>query len=91
MTLAALLSIAGYMAGTMVNVPRITWAMSDSGDLPGWLAAVHPRFRTPTSSLLVYAILAWTVAASGSFVTNLSLSAASRVFIYAVVTGLVRR
>ncbi|MEP6473492.1 MAG: APC family permease, partial [Gemmatimonadota bacterium] len=47
MTLAALISIAGYMAGTMVNVPRITWAMSDSGDLPGWLAAVHPRFRTP--------------------------------------------
>lgn len=85
MTLAALVSIAGYMAGTMVNVPRLTWAMAEQGDLPAWLGAVHPRFRTPSASLILYAVLAWLVAASGSFLQNLSLSAASRLFVYGTV------
>ncbi|HKV73832.1 MAG TPA: APC family permease [Gemmatimonadales bacterium] len=85
MTVAALFSIAGYIAGTMVNVPRITWAMAEQGDLPAWFGRVHPRFRTPTTSLMVYAALAWTLAASGSFLQNLSLSAASRLFVYGAV------
>jgi amino acid transporter len=85
MTIAALLSIAGYMAGTMVNVPRLSWAMAEQGDLPAWFGTVHPRFRTPSSSLIVYATLTWLVAASGGFLSNLSLSAASRLFVYGVV------
>ncbi|HTO73731.1 MAG TPA: APC family permease [Gemmatimonadales bacterium] len=85
MTLAALLSIAGYMAGTMVNVPRITWAMAEQGELPAWFGRVHPKFRTPTTSLIVYAALAWALAATGSFIQNLSLSAASRLFVYGAV------
>jgi amino acid transporter len=85
MTVAALLSIAGYLAGTMVNVPRLTWAMAVEGDLPAWLGKVHPRFRTPSTSLILYAMLTWSLAASGSFLSNLSLSAASRLFVYGAV------
>jgi amino acid transporter len=85
MTVAALISIAGYMAGTMVNVPRLTYAMAEEGDLPAWFGRVHPSFRTPTTSLIVYALLTWALAASGSFLQNLTLSAASRLFVYGTV------
>jgi APA family basic amino acid/polyamine antiporter len=55
------------------------------GDLPAWLGKVHPRFRTPSTSLILYAMLTWSLAASGSFLSNLSLSAASRLFVYGAV------
>jgi APA family basic amino acid/polyamine antiporter len=85
MSVAALVSVYGYLAGTMVNVPRITYAMAEEGDLPGWAGAVHPRFRTPWISLFIYAGIVWLLAASGSFVKNLTLSAVSRLFIYGAI------
>ena len=85
MSIAALVSIYGYLAGTMVNVPRLTYAMAEEGDLPAGLGAIHPVFRTPWVSLLLYAGLVWLLAASGSFVQNLTLSAVSRLFTYGVI------
>jgi amino acid transporter len=82
---AALLSVAGYLAGGMVNVPRLTFAMAERSDLPDLFARVHPRFRTPYVSIGVYAILVWLLAATGGFLQNLSLSAVSRLFTYGVV------
>jgi basic amino acid/polyamine antiporter, APA family len=86
MSIAALVSIYGYLAGTMVNVPRITYAMAEEGDLPAWVGAVHPVFRTPWISLFTYAGIVWLLAASGSFVQNLTLSAVSRLFIYGTIS-----
>jgi APA family basic amino acid/polyamine antiporter len=85
MTFGALVSIYGYLAGTMVNVPRITYAMAVAGDLPAGLGAIHPVHRTPHVSLLLYAGAVWLLAASGSFVQNLTLSAVSRLFTYGVI------
>jgi APA family basic amino acid/polyamine antiporter len=86
MSVAALVSIYGYLAGTMVNVPRITYAMAEEGDLPAWVGAVHPVFRTPWISLAIYAGIVWLLSASGSFVQNLTLSAISRLFIYGTIS-----
>jgi amino acid transporter len=85
MAMAALLSVSGYLAGAMVNVPRLTYAMAEQGDLPRPLGLVHPRFRTPWVSVLVFAALTWALALSGGFLQNLTLSAVSRLFTYGLV------
>jgi amino acid transporter len=85
MASGALVSVYGYLAGAMVNVPRLTYAMADEGDLPARLAAVHPRFRTPHVSILLFATLVWAFAAAGDFLQNLTLSAVSRLLTYAAV------
>lgn len=85
MAIGALLSVSGYLAGGMVNVPRLTYAMAEQGDLPRPLGLVHSVFRTPWVSVLAYAGLTWVLALSGSFIQNLTLSAVSRLFAYGLV------
>jgi len=85
MAVAAVISVYGYIAGAMVNVPRLTFAMAEGGDLPSPFARIHPRFRTPHLSVVTYAVLVWGLAASGSFLQNLSLSAVSRLVTYGMV------
>lgn len=87
MAVCALLSTFGYLAGGMVNVPRLTFAMAEQGDLPRVFRAVHPVFRTPHLSILCYALLVWVLAASGSFIQNLSLSVAARLVTYGLVAA----
>jgi amino acid transporter len=86
MAAGALLSVYGYLAAAMVNVPRLTYAMAAEGDLPPRLAAVHPRFRTPHVSVAVFAATVWAFAAAGGFLGNLSLSAVSRLLTYGMVS-----
>jgi amino acid transporter len=85
MAAGALISVYGYLAAAMVNVPRLTYAMAAEGDLPPRLGAVHPRFRTPHVSVLAFAATVWAFAAAGSFIQNLSLSAVSRLLTYGAV------
>lgn len=81
----ALLSTFGYLAGGMVNVPRLTFAMAEQGDLPRPFQAVHAVFHTPFISILCYAALVWAMAASGSFLQNLTLSVVARLVTYGLV------
>ncbi len=81
----ALLSTFGYLAGGMVNVPRLTFAMAERRELPAAFATVHPRYRTPVVSIATYAVLVWLLAASGSFLQNVSLSVAARLVTYGLV------
>jgi amino acid transporter len=82
----ALVSVYGYLAASMVNVPRLTYAMAAEGDLPPRLGAVHPRFRTPHVSVMLFAAAVWTLAAAGTFIQNLTLSAVSRLLTYGAVS-----
>ena len=85
MASCAVLSTFGYLAGGMVNAPRLTFAMAERRDLPAVFGAVHPRFRTPHVSILCYAVLVWVLAASGSFLQNLTLSVVARLITYGLV------
>ena len=85
LALGALISVYGYLAGAMLVVPRLTYAMAEQGDLPPRLGAVHPRFRTPYVSVIIFAVLTWLMAASSDFLQNLSLSAVSRLLTYGVI------
>jgi basic amino acid/polyamine antiporter, APA family len=86
MAAGALVSVYGYLAAAMLNVPRLTYAMAAEGDLPPKLGAVHPKFRTPHVSVMLFAATVWTFAAAGSFLQNLTLSAVSRLLTYGAVS-----
>jgi amino acid transporter len=86
MAAGALVSVYGYLAAAMLNVPRLTYAMAAEGDLPPKLGAVHPKFRTPHVSVMLFAVMVWTFAAAGNFLQNLTLSAVSRLLTYGAVS-----
>ncbi|MFB3921870.1 MAG: APC family permease [Terriglobia bacterium] len=82
MTAGALLSIYGNLASNILNTPRLTYTLADRGDFPRSLAAVHPRFRTPYISIVVFGLMVWCLAVAGSFRWNVTLSAVARLLTY---------
>ncbi len=78
----ALVSGYGYLSANVLHAPRITYAMGSQGDFPSFLAAVHPRYRTPFVSIVVYAVLLFAFSVFGNFRWNASLSAVSRLAVY---------
>jgi amino acid transporter len=84
-TVAALISVYGWLATNMLTVPRLSMAMAERGDFPRVLARVHPTFRTPWISVLVFAGISWLLANQAGLLQNLSLSAVSRLFVYGLV------
>lgn len=92
--IAALVSAYGYLSANLLHAPRITYALAERGDFPSFLGVVHPRFRTPYVSILVYAILVFVFAALGTFQWNAVLSAVSRLAVYgamAIAVPVLRR
>jgi amino acid transporter len=85
LTLGALVSLYGYLSGQMLNTPRLTYALAEREDFPAFFAAVHPRFRTPHVSIVIFALLVWTLAMAGTFRWNVTLSAVARLFTYGLV------
>jgi basic amino acid/polyamine antiporter, APA family len=79
----ALVSIYGYLGANMLHTPRLTFALAECGDFPRFFAAVHPRFRTPHVSIIVYTILLLTFTVVGNFRWNITLSAVARLLTYA--------
>jgi basic amino acid/polyamine antiporter, APA family len=82
MAIAALVSTYGYLSANILHAPRITYALGQQGDFPRFLAAVHPRYRTPHVSIWVYAALLFAFSALGNFTWNAVLSAVARLFVY---------
>lgn len=69
----------------MLNTPRLTFALAERDDFPPIFRAVHPRFRTPHISIVVFAALVWVMAVVGNFRWNVVLSAVARLFAYGAV------
>lgn len=84
-TVAAVISVYGWLAGNLLTVPRLSMAMAEGGDFPAVFARVHPVFRTPWVSILVFAGLSWVLANMAGLLQNLSLAAVSRLFTYGLV------
>jgi amino acid transporter len=80
-------SVVGYFAAGMIATPRILFAFARQNDLPRWFARVHPRYKTPHISILVYAASVWALAMLGTFSWNVKLSAVSRLITYALICG----
>ena len=81
----ALVSVCGYLSAKLLGMPRVTFALAKSGDLPRIFAKVSPTFHTPWFSIFFYASAVWGLAIAGSFAWNVTLSVVARLFYYAVV------
>ena len=82
MTTGAVCSITGTMSGLMLAGPRVTYALAQNRQLPSWFGTVHPRFRTPISSILFLGSVSLALALSGTFVQLAGLAAIARLPIY---------
>ncbi|WP_454085316.1 APC family permease [Georgenia sp. Marseille-Q6866] len=54
---AAALAALGALLALLAGIGRTSLAMARNGDLPEWLAAVHPRFRVPHRAEVVLAVV----------------------------------
>jgi amino acid transporter len=84
-TLAALVSVYGWLASNLLTVPRLSMAMAERGDFPAFFARVHPAYQTPHLSILFFAGVSWALANQAGLLQNLSLAAVSRLFTYGLV------
>jgi amino acid transporter len=80
--LGALISTYGYLSANLLHSTRITFSLAEQGDFPQFFARIHPRFRTPYISILVYSLAVFAFAAGGDFRWNATLSAATRLVVY---------
>lgn len=80
--IGALISTYGYLSANLLHSTRITFALAEQGDFPGWFAKIHAHFRTPYVSIAVYSLAVFVFAALGDFRWNAILSAATRLVVY---------
>jgi amino acid transporter len=72
--LGAVISMIGYNAGNALGSPRFLSALAEDRFLPAGLAAAHPRFLTPTGSILITTALACLAALFFNFNSLVALS-----------------
>jgi len=82
-----LISAYGYLSANMLHTPRVTLAMGERGDFPAFFAKIHPRFRTPHVSILIFAALLLIFSIARDFPWNAMLSIVSRLFVYGSVAA----
>lgn len=83
-TLAAVFSIGGNLASSILAAPRIIFAMAENRMLPGWFNHVHGKYATPDRSILLMGGMALTLALTGSFVKLAIASSVVRLLGYIV-------
>ncbi len=82
-----LVSAYGYLSANILHTPRITFAMGERGDFPAFFAKIHPRFRTPHVSIVIFALALLLFSIAGNFRWNAMLSSVSRLFVYGTVAA----
>jgi amino acid transporter len=88
-SVGALISVYGYVSANMLTTPRGIFAPAQNGDFPPLLGAVHPRWRTPYISIVLFALLLWGFSQFAGFAWNVTLSAVTRVVYYAGICAAV--
>jgi len=83
-TLTAVFSIGGNLAGSMLAAPRLIFSMAENRMLPAWFARVHPTFLTPDRSILTMGVLALLLGLTGSFVVLAVASSVVRLMGYII-------
>lgn len=86
-SIGAMVSTFGFLCAQLVAVPRLTYALAIGGDFPAVFGQVHPKYRTPGASIILWGLLVLALALYGSFIWNAVLSVASRIVTYVMVCG----
>ncbi|HMJ48310.1 MAG TPA: APC family permease [Ferruginibacter sp.] len=83
--LGAFVSILGTLNILMFSGSRLPYAFSNEDQFPKIFSRVHPKFYTPTWSLLLMTALAVIVSIAWSFLTALTVAVIIRVTVYLFV------
>jgi len=83
--LGALFSVTGTLNAIMLVGSRLPFAFSEEKQFPKLFSFVHPRFKTPTWSLLLFTAFTIIISISNTFIYAATISAITRVMIYAIV------
>ena len=79
----SVVSMTGNNAGQVLSGSRMLYALAEQGQLPRFLARIHPRYRTPANAILFTSAVALILALSGSFAQIAVVSALARLLMYA--------
>jgi APA family basic amino acid/polyamine antiporter len=80
--ITVVLSTFGYLCGMILAIPRALFAFARDGVLPGALATVHPRYRTPWVAIIVQSVIALGLALSSGFEPLVILANVAVLFAY---------
>jgi APA family basic amino acid/polyamine antiporter len=83
-TLAAVFSIGGNLASSMLAAPRIIFSMAENRMLPSWFGHIHSKFATPDRSILLMGAMALFMALTGTFAKLAIASSVLRLLGYIV-------
>ena len=82
MLAAAGISMFSWMGSDLLGSPRTLFAFARAGELPRFLARVHPRTHVPHAAILTYAAIAVALALTGTFVELAVLSTLASCALY---------
>ena len=81
--IGAVVSMFGYMSGTILNSPRIVYALARDKVIPiTALSRIHKSFATPHIAIIVYATIGFILAISGSFEQLAVIASSSMLILY---------
>ena len=82
-TLGAAVSIFGNLNGGVLNMPRVLFAAArDRVIPPAALAGVHPKYKTPHVSIIIFTSIAFLLASFGGFQVLAVVSSAIFLMVY---------
>ena len=79
----ALISIFGHFNGGFLATSRLPFAIAEQNELPKMFAKTHPRFKTPTWSILITAVVMLALTIQSSFLSAVTISTVTRLLVYA--------
>jgi amino acid transporter len=82
LSFAAMASILGNYASSVLAAPRMTYALAREGSLPEAFARVHATWQTPHVSIIGFLVLGVALGVSGTFTQLAVLSAITRLLGY---------
>lgn len=83
--IGAMFSVIGTLNAIMLVGSRLPFAFSEEKQFPAIFSFIHPRYKTPTWSLLLFMAVTTIISLNYSFLSAASISAITRVMIYAIV------
>jgi amino acid transporter len=67
-TLTAVFSIGGNLAGSMLAAPRLIYSLAENRLLPQWLAHINEKYSTPDRAIIVMGAMALVLGLLSNFV-----------------------
>ncbi len=83
--IGAVISVTGTLNAIMLVGSRLPFAFSEEKQFPQFFSFVHPKYKTPSLSLLLFMTVTIVVSLNYSFLSAASVSAITRVMIYGIV------